>query len=131
MVFLISILLVYGVTNIIVQGSIFDGFKDWFTEKTILKKPGIIKGLMEKFIALINCPMCTGFWVGVVVGCFFGPFAAWNFIFNGGLYSGTTWIIYSFVQFLGNGDDPGRTVVVMTDEPLDIKHINKEESDND
>lgn len=131
MEFLISILVVYGLTNIIVQGSIFNGVKEWLTEKAITRNPGFIKWGLEKFITLINCPMCTGFWVGVFVGWFFGPFVYWNILFNGALYSGTTWVITSFVQFLGNGDDPSRSVVIMTDEPIAIKDINKEESDND
>lgn len=125
---IIYILLVYGITNIIVQGSIFDGLKEWLTEKAIIMNNKPIKFLIEKLLTLSNCHMCTGFHVGWFIGIFFGPFVFWNIIFNGAFYSGTCWIINALVQYLGNGD-PIRTVSIMTEEPISIEHINKEDDD--
>ena len=129
MEFLVMILCAYGLTNIITQGTIFDGFKEKLSEISIRRENGFIKWCLDKFITLINCPMCTGFHVGWFIGIFFGPFVWWNFIFNGAVYSGTCWIIHSFVQYLGNGNDPTRSVLIMTDEPITIKDINKEDNE--
>jgi len=67
--------------------------------------------------------MCFGFWAGALVGYFYGPFNAINIIFNGALYSGTTWIISCLVQYLGNGFDPARTINMVTSDPIEIKVI--------
>lgn len=94
---LISILTVYGITKIITSGTIFDSLKS---------------KLNNFFQTLLNCPLCTSFWVGVFLGAFYGPFPFWNIIFNGAFYSGCIWIITCLVQFLGNGYDPNRSVNV-------------------
>ena len=128
--FLMGVLLVYGITNIVVQGSIFDGFKDWLADKGVEKEGTALGWFITKFSTLIECPMCTGFQVGWCVGVFLGPFVWYSIIFNGAIYSGTTWLIHCLVQFLGNGDDPARNIVVMTDSPIALKHINKEDTDD-
>ena len=129
MEFLIAVLLVYGMTNIVVQGSIFDPFKDKLTEWAFYLPNGIRKFVLEWFLKLINCPMCSGFHIGWIVGIFLGPFVWWNVLFNGALYSGTSWIIYSIVQFFGNGDAPERNITVVINDPVQVKHINKEDND--
>jgi hypothetical protein len=120
---LIAILVTYGITNIVTQGSIFYSFRNWFAEKTA--QPGKFSKVYGWFHKLINCPMCFGFWVGIFVGIFLGPFPFWNIIFNGALYSGTTWIIFCLTQYLGQGYDPSRTLNVMFQNEL--KNINTNE----
>jgi len=132
MTFLVSCLLCYGIVNILVQGVIFDSFKEWLIDISLTKRSFLTRVtafIADKILTIMNCPMCAGFHVGWFVGIFLGPFVWWNILFNGALYSGVVWIINSFVQFLGNGNDPNRSVIIMTDEPLAIKHINKEERD--
>jgi len=114
---LISTLLVYGITNIIVNGSIFDILKKKLKDAAVTRD----SYLLEMLYTLVNCPMCSGFWIGAIIGIFLGPFPFWNIIFNGGLYSGTTWIIYCITQFLGQGYDPNRTINVVMQEPVTIK----------
>ena len=47
------ILASWGMTQILVYGTIFENQRDWIMEKS------------NWLGALIHCPMCTGFWVGV------------------------------------------------------------------
>ena len=113
MEFLLAVLLVYGITNIIVRGSIFDGIKEKVTDCHIkAKDDGSWKWLTGKFLSLTNCPMCTGFWVGMLVGAIYGPYDPWNVLFNGAIYSGTCWLIHCVTQYLGQGDEPERTVTI-------------------
>ena len=53
-----------GVTLVIVNGSIFDGIRDWclgFTKKY---------NIFRLFGELISCTTCTGMWVGALYGVF-------------------------------------------------------------
>jgi len=118
--FALSILLVYGITNIVVQSSLFEPLRSWVSKKVDDNMFWLY------FYRLITCMMCFGFWVGAFVGYFFGPFVWWNVIFNGAIFSGTTWIIHCLVQFLGNGYDPSRTINIVTSDPLLLKEVKDE-----
>jgi hypothetical protein len=124
--FLIAILVAYGITNIVTQGSIFYSFREWFATQMV--KNGKLSKVYGSIYKLLNCPMCFGFWVGAVIGCFMGPFSGWNIIFNGALYSGTTWILFCLTQFLGQGYDPSRTLNIQFQNELVQKSINTVET---
>jgi hypothetical protein len=49
-----------GITNIIVNSSILESLRIWIESKSILLGQ------------LINCMLCTGFWVGLLVGLIYG-----------------------------------------------------------
>lgn len=121
---LISILLCYGITNILVNGSIFEPFRNWVGSKAD-------KWIFEKLFQLISCVMCTGFWVGAFVGLFLGPFVWWNLLFNGALFSGTSWLIHCLATTLGQGYDPAKTINVIIDQPIQIKESNEDEHTED
>lgn len=78
------VLSAYGLTQILVYGSIFKNFRDFTLEYT----------------KLLSCPMCTGFWVGVIL-FFLNPFTELftyelnlaNFLICGWLSSGTSYIL--------------------------------------
>jgi len=78
------ILSAYGLTQILVYGSIFKGVRDFSSNYT----------------KLLSCPMCTGFWVGVLL-FFLNPFTElFTFEYNlanllvcGWLSSGTSYIL--------------------------------------
>lgn len=79
---LIFILICYGATNIIVNGSIFWKVREWIESK-------------NEFLGdLVNCVMCTGFWIGVI----FSFSVDINFFFAGCLSSGACWIIQTFID---------------------------------
>lgn len=121
---IISILITWGIVNICVQGSIFDPLKN------ILQTINF-----TWLLKLMNCPMCLGFWVGAIIGIWFGPVSSGYFyhigdaFFNGCFYSGTTWLVWCFVNFLGNGYDPARTIQIQSDDlTINVKKdINIEE----
>lgn len=109
----ILILLAFGLTKIVNSGTIFDPFKAYLESKN--------NKLAKLILQLINCPLCFGFWVGALIGSFYGPFQWWNIIFNGAFYTGCVWIIHCVTQYLGNGYDPNRSIVVNFDSPLELK----------
>lgn len=123
-----TIIAAYGITNIVTQGAIFDPFKEWLGVK------GKDSRVISKLVYLLNCPMCFGFWVGVLLGSFFGPFSWWNFILNGAFYSATSWILHCLTRFLGSGDDPERTFNINFPYGVPLYEtktdINNEESEN-
>lgn len=106
----ILILLSFGITKIVNSGSIFDHLKDYLTAKGI-----------KWLVTLLNCPLCFGFWVGALVGLFYGPFTYWNILFNGAFYSGCVWLLSCLSQYLGNGYDPTRSLIVTVEGPVELK----------
>lgn len=103
---LIWILIAYGMSNILVYGSIFD------TQRNYLKVLGYTEGVplkgVFKFISdLISCMMCTSTWVGFFLSLtFFSPIQnmfginQWYSIFlDGMLASGSVWMINSIVEW--------------------------------
>lgn len=127
MILLLAIILTYGITNILVNSSLFEPVRNYISSKVDSSK------LVLYFYRLITCMMCLGFWVGAFVGYFYGPFDPWNIIFNGAFYSGTTWILHCLAMYLGNGYDPSRTINIGCSEPLTVKVVHDEhpKSQND
>ena len=85
----------YGMTNILVWGSIFENQRAW------LKKH-------SKFFGdLISCTLCTSTWVGFFMSLTLGSLSAqyfntvWVFdlFFDGMVSAGSVWAINSIVEF--------------------------------
>ena len=121
--YILSVLLVYGITNIIVRGSILDSAKDQL-ETAIVNTKGFLKKFLTMILKLSNCPMCTGFWIGAIIGLFYGPYSSWNVLFNGAFYSGTCWLLHCITQYLGQGETPDNTVNIYN---CDEEEPNKKE----
>tara|TARA_Y100000114_G_C11741324_1_gene319090 strand:+ start:1375 stop:1689 length:315 start_codon:yes stop_codon:yes gene_type:complete len=64
------ILASWGMTQILVYGSIFEKHRYWIAERS------------DWFGTLIHCPMCTGFWVGVFLFGINGYTELFNFEYN-------------------------------------------------
>lgn len=92
---LIWLLTAYGMSQILVYGSIFDTPRDWITKKS------------KFFGDLLGCMMCTSTWVG-----FFFSLVLWsptlqfdlclpytNIFFDGMLASGGVWAINAIVEW--------------------------------
>jgi len=101
---IIWILAAYGMTQILVYGSIFDKPRDW------------IKTNSTFFGDLISCVMCTSTWVGFFFSLtFFSPTIDFVFIpysnifFDGLLASGSVWALNSFIEWFEKNvpDDDG------------------------
>ena len=74
-----------GITTIFTISSIFEPVRDF------LEKRSAYVGEM------INCPMCTGFWVGLVVSaCSFDM----NIVYAGAIASFSSWMMISLVELI-------------------------------
>lgn len=94
MKFLLWILISYGITTIIVYGSIFEGLRNW------LEKRIPILGIM------INCVLCTSTWVGFFLSFIFNGITneyfetgIFTFFFDGMFTAGSVWALNSFIEF--------------------------------
>lgn len=103
---LLFILVSYGISNIIVFGSIFEGFRELMDDVS----PNF-------FGKLFSCMMCTPWWVGffLSLGAQLSGYAEFSPFYNYGLeniylsvfldsclISGTTWLIHNFEEYLEN-----------------------------
>ena len=102
---LLIILLTYGISNIIVFGSIFDGLR----ETAEVYSPNF-------FGKLINCMMCTPWWVGLTISTFahvtrytlLSPtfyylgvdLVPLSLFLDACLLSGTTWLVHTIQEKL-------------------------------
>jgi len=103
MVDLITLLIwsigVFSATNIINVSKIFAGFRQWVTYKEIIKigegKDTKYTAIPRKFMTvsnLVHCPMCLGFWMGLLSGIF--VFSPTNSILMGDI---------SFINYFNDG----------------------------
>ena len=98
-------ILSYGLMNIMVYGSIFQGLRDFFkkagdSNSSIAFFPRFIDGIL-------SCPMCFSTWGGFVlsllvfspVSMLFGTPIWISWFFDGILSSGAVWAINSIVEY--------------------------------
>ena len=83
---LIFVMITFGITAIISKGSIFEGVRRNWYEK--LRDFKYWKSLHTFFF----CPLCIGFWAGVLVAYFWVSITG-NLFFDGCLASGAAWFI--------------------------------------
>jgi hypothetical protein len=95
MMVLFWILAAYGMTSILVWGSIFE------STRTFIKKH-------SKFFGdLISCTLCTGTWVGFFMSLILGSLcshyviAPWfvNLFFDGMFSAGSVWALNAIIEF--------------------------------
>lgn len=85
----------YGMTNILIWGSIFENQRTW------------IKSHSKFFGDLISCTLCTSTWVGffmsLILGSittkYFDTFWIINLFFDGMFTAGIVWAINGIVEF--------------------------------
>lgn len=76
---LLFILAGFGITTIITKGDIFEPFRNMLDNGS--------DRLYDNFLGLlIVCPMCVGFWVGIVQSIFIYPLVS-QFMLNSGIHS--------------------------------------------
>jgi hypothetical protein len=87
------ILTSYGLTQILVYGSIFEKQRDYILEKS------------EWLGKLVHCPMCTGFWVGAFLFGINGFTELFTFDYNianllilSSLSSGTSYVLDKMIS---------------------------------
>lgn len=84
MTMFLTILGLTGITVILTSGAILDGFRSWVASHS---------AFLGK---LIDCPMCSGFWVGLLYGLYAAPLSA---MFFAGLISLSSWAIYTIIDY--------------------------------
>ena len=91
---LIWILAAYGMSQILVYGTIFDKPRNWITKKSTF------------FGDLLGCMMCTSTWVGFFFSLtFYSPTLAMcsieyvNIFFDGMLASGSVWGLNAIIEW--------------------------------
>ena len=85
----------YGMTNILVWGSIFENQREW------------IKKHSKFFGTLIGCTLCTATWVGFFMSLVFGGLTNHYFVgpwlsylfFDGMFTAGVVWAINAIIEF--------------------------------
>jgi len=98
MILLFWVLAAYGMTSILVWGSIFE------STRTFIKKHS------KYFGDLIECTLCTSTWVGffmsLVLGSlskqFFDNFFIVNLFFDGMLTAGSVWALNAIIEYYEN-----------------------------
>lgn len=106
----------YGMTNILVWGSIFSGFRNRLYEGSKSSSP--FKDIYNFFSELLGCMLCTGTWVGFILSMlwfsptsFMAPIQDMTpigvsiipaiYVFVDGMFAaGFIWFINTIVEFL-------------------------------
>ena len=106
----------YGMTNILVWGSIFSSFRNWLYEGSKSSSP--FKDIYNFFSELLGCMLCTGTWVGFILSILWFsvssvtiPFQNMSpigaeiipaiYVFADGMFAaGFVWFINELVEFL-------------------------------
>ena len=96
----------YGMTNILVWGSIFADLRNMI-HTWGMSEYAAFNGIGKFLSGLISCMMCTSTWVGFFMSFVYyspsmemlgvGPFFSW--FFDGMLASGVVWMINSVVEY--------------------------------
>ena len=101
----IWILMAYGMSQILVYGSIFESFRNGI-HKWGDTEYAPFQGLGKFLSGLISCVMCTSTWVGFFMSLFYSPFTyhyglhpAFGLFFDGMLASGGVWAINAIVEW--------------------------------
>lgn len=103
---LIWFLLSYGLMNIMVYGSIFQGVRGFF-EKWRDDEHAPFQSLGKFISGILSCPMCFSTWGGFFLGfvifspinVYFGIPKEMSWFFDGILSSGAVWVINSVVEW--------------------------------
>ncbi len=85
----------YGMTSIIVWGSIFENFRTW------------VKSKSKFFGDLISCVLCTSTWVGFLMSFILGSISEvyfdtlyiFNMFFDAMFTAGIVWAINSIIEY--------------------------------
>lgn len=103
---LLWMVMAYGMTNIIVYGSIFNGPRNYIFNEAD-HGDGFLHGFWVFVSNMIKCMMCASTWIGFFYGIFlYSPvhkilgvtlWASW--FFDGMLASGSVWAINAIIEW--------------------------------
>jgi hypothetical protein len=95
----------YGMTTILVYGSIFNGLRDKIHKNA--ENEGILQGFFKFISELIKCMLCSGTWTGFFlsltmfspVSYFIGLNEYYSVFFDGMFAAGAVWAINAIVEW--------------------------------
>lgn len=98
--------MVYGISNILVYGSIFDAPRN-FINRMADNPKSFLNGFWVFLSDMLKCMMCTPTWVGFFIGGFIfsptfeviGLSQYFSWFLDGMFASGIVWIINSIVEW--------------------------------
>jgi hypothetical protein len=102
---LVWMIMAYGITNIVVYGTIFNKPRNLIKRWAESKLPFDYVGVFIR--DMTACPMCFGVWFGFFAGLFLyspiheflGVKQYYSWFFDGMLSSGSVWIINSIIEW--------------------------------
>ena len=101
-------IIAYGMTTIIVYGSIFNGLRNWIHKNAEPNIGWVIFHPLFAFISdLIKCMLCSGTWVGFFLSLtmfsptaeFFGLNKFLSVFFDGMFAAGSVWAINGIIEW--------------------------------
>ena len=105
MTILIWLIAAYGMSNVLVYGSIFAGMREFF-KKWGSNKHIPLNGVGQFISELLSCMMCTSTWVGFFFSlCYYSPSHELigtnitSFFFDGMIASGFVWGINAIIEW--------------------------------
>ena len=106
MILLLWLIAAYGMTQILVYGSIFQGLRDSINTMGNMRVP-VISPLFNFINGIITCMMCCSTWVGFFMGTVvYSPFSVIygvhpviGIFFDGMLASGSVWAVNTIVEW--------------------------------
>ena len=102
---LLWMVMAYGMSNILVYGSIFNGPRNFINKWGDSKYP--LNGFGAFLSKMLSCMMCCSVWIGFFYGIFlYSPVheilgvSSWtSWFFDGMLASGSVWAINSIIEW--------------------------------
>ena len=102
---LLWMVMAYGISNILVYGSIFNGPRNFINKWGDSKYP--LNGFGAFLSKMLSCMMCCSVWVGFFYGIFLyspvhellGVHNYYSWFFDGMLASGSVWAINAIVEW--------------------------------
>jgi len=105
---LIFMIVAYGLTTILVYGSIFNGLRNWIHKNAQPNIGWVLFTPVFSFVSdLIKCMLCTSTWVGFFLSlCFFSPISHfiglnqyYSVFFDGMLSAGSVWGVNAIIEW--------------------------------
>ena len=110
----IFMLAAYGMTTILVYGSIFNGLRSFIHEQANTQTPNILTPGFKFVSELIQCMLCTGTWTGFFlsltmfspVHTFIGLNEYYSVFFDGIFSAGAVWAINAIIEWFEENRPP-------------------------
>lgn len=108
--FIVWCVAIYGAVNGIAFSTLLTEFRLWWQFSSWKVTPeGSITGVkrtnffMLKMASFFSCPMCLGFWLGIITSLVWKSPSGGNYLIDAFAASGSAWLIYLATAFRASG----------------------------